>query len=120
MVQELGRLLREARARRGWSLREAERHTGVHNAHLTQIEKGRIERPAMPLLWRLASAYDLKYADLLRLAGHTTDDPSVKDAGSLQGAALHAIEDLDEHELRAVLQFLDRVRHRRAKDEEEL
>ena len=48
-----------------------ERRTGIHNAHLSQIETGAIERPAPNMLWALAEVYGL---DLCRrsaaLAGH--------------------------------------------------
>jgi transcriptional regulator with XRE-family HTH domain len=33
----LGETLAEARQTKGWSLRDVERMTGIHNAHLSQI-----------------------------------------------------------------------------------
>ena len=43
MAESLGKKLAAARAARNWSLREVERRTGIHNAHLSQIETGAIE-----------------------------------------------------------------------------
>lgn len=114
MATKLGRELAKARDKKGWSLRDVERQTGIHNAHLSQIEKGHIERPSMAILWRLARLYGLDYQHLMRLAGHATDKPSA-DTRRMQGAALHAIEDLDASELREALEFLEELRHREDK-----
>lgn len=116
-MDALARRVREGRLRKGWSLREAEAQTGIHNAHLSQIEKGHIEKPGMSLLWRLSEAYGLDYAHLLELAGHTSAHPRT-DARSLQGALLHASENLSNGELHEVLKFLDEVRQRRKGDDD--
>lgn len=65
----LGASLAAARKDRGWSLREAERRSGVPNAHISQIETGAIERPGIAILVRLAEAYGIPEADLLAAAG---------------------------------------------------
>jgi HTH-type transcriptional regulator, competence development regulator len=49
--------LRDARQSLGWSLRDAERVSGVPNAHISQIETGKIRRPGLPVLAKLAAAY---------------------------------------------------------------
>ena len=54
--ETLGAVLRDARTRRGLSLRDVERRTGIRNAHLSQIETDTIAKPEMALLWELASA----------------------------------------------------------------
>ena len=110
MTEELAILLRQARKQRGWSLREVERRTGVHNAHLSQIEQGRIEKPAMHLLFKLSRLYDLDYARLMRLAGHASDNASAE-ARTLQGAALHSMSDLSEAQLKRTLEFLEELRN---------
>ena len=70
MAESLGKKLAAARAARNWSLREVERRTGIHNAHLSQIETGAIERPAPNMLWALAEVYELDLAELMRMSGH--------------------------------------------------
>ena len=70
-AETLSSRLTEARKRRGWSLREAERHSGVPNAHISQIEHAGILRPSMAVLSRLAAAYRIPLHDLALLAGHT-------------------------------------------------
>jgi len=68
-MTDLGPRLKAARKDRGWTLREAERHSGVPNAHISQVETGVIKRPGMTLLARLAAAYGIPLADLLGLSG---------------------------------------------------
>ncbi len=70
---DLGSRLAEARRQRGWSLREAERRSGVPNAHISQIETGAIRRPEAATLIRLADAYGLPPADLMAMAGREAE-----------------------------------------------
>lgn len=112
-MTELGDLLRKARAGRGWTLRQAEEVTGIHNAHLSQIETGSISRPGQPMLWSLAEAYGLEYEELLELAGHTTTQPESQSRRQLAGALLRGLEDLDEDDQRELLAQLDQLRRQR-------
>lgn len=113
MGTPLGDLLQEERKKRGSTLRGVEQETGIHNAHLSQIEKGAITRPAPNILFTLASLYGLSYERLLQLAGH------FKSAGgesrrSVQGAALHALEELTPEEQHQVLEYMQDLRRGRA------
>ena len=65
-----------ARRKRGWTLREAARRTGVHNAHLSQIEKGVILRPSPSVLFQIGEVYGVRFDDLLKLAGYVGGDAS--------------------------------------------
>lgn len=69
----LGSRLAGTRRQLGWSLREAERRSGVPNAHISQIETGTIARPEAATLIRLADAYDLPPAELLAMAGRDAE-----------------------------------------------
>lgn len=117
MADQLKDVLRKARKRKGWSLRKAAAVTGIHNAHLSQLETGSINQPGEALLWALADAYEIDYMRLLRLAGHTTKDPSQAGKRSMTAAAFHAIGDLDENEQRQVLEYMDKLRRDRREDE---
>lgn len=112
MTDDLGAAVRRARTDRGWTLRRLERATGVHNAHLSQIESGAIARPAPNVLWVLATALELDYPRLLELAGHTEADPGER-RRSLAGVALHALEDLTPAEQADVLRYMETIRRRR-------
>lgn len=110
MPRTLGQVLQEARRRKGWSLRQAEENTGIHNAHISQIESGKIVRPAPALLWSLANAYGIDYPRLIRLAGHVTKDAGQATRRALAGAALHALEDLSPDEQREVMRYINELR----------
>lgn len=110
----LGEKLADARKRRGWKLREVERRTGIHNAHLSQIENGGIARPNPNVLWTLAELYQIDYQELLRLAGHV--EAGAADAASKRspvGAALRAMGDLTPDEQREVLEHIEQLRRER-------
>lgn len=65
----VGRVLRLARTRRRWSLREVARRTGYGNTYLSQIERGVIRKPDPTALWELASLYNLDFGLLLEWSG---------------------------------------------------
>lgn len=67
MLTELGAALRAARLAHGWTLRAAERRSGVANAHIFQIETGAIREPQRRTLQSLAAAYGIPLAGLLTL-----------------------------------------------------
>lgn len=116
MPTKLGRELADARRKGGWTLRAVEDETGIHNAHLSQIESGTIERPDPNILWSLAALYGLKFEDLMRLAGHVERDGPGKKRRSLVGAALYALDDLDAKEQKEVLEFMAEIKRKRACD----
>jgi transcriptional regulator with XRE-family HTH domain len=103
----------KARHDQGWSLREVERKTGIHNAHLSQIESGTIERPDPNILYALADVYGLDYDLLLRLAGHVrVTNPTAQK--SVYGAvAWRALSELSEDEKRDVVEFMTELKTRR-------
>jgi HTH-type transcriptional regulator, competence development regulator len=106
MENTLGTLLKEERTKREWSLREVEERTGIHNAHLSQIESGAITRPAPNLLFTLAALYDLRYEKLMQLAGHLKAENKEQTRRSLQGAALSALDELTPREQRRALEYM--------------
>ena len=85
---DVGTRLAAARKERHWSLRAAERRSGVPNAHISQIETGAIAHPGVPVLIRLATAYEIPLAGLLALAGHATFG-TLDEHGRLAGASGH-------------------------------
>jgi transcriptional regulator with XRE-family HTH domain len=112
--QTLGEVLAAAREKKGFTLREVEKITGINNAHLSQIEKGTISRPAPAILWELSKAYDLDFSKLMQLAGLAGHGD--RPARSLVGAALHTlgdIDDLTDQEHKELLDFMETLRRRR-------
>ena len=108
--ETLGIVLRAARTRRGLSLRDVERRTGIRNAHLSQIETDTIAKPEMALLWELASVYELDFPRLLALAGHTAG-PGAEDRQRMT-VALRALSELSPTEQELALGFMAELKAR--------
>lgn len=107
----LAATLSDRRAALGLSLREVQRLTGISNAHLSQIETGKIERPEVSLLFELSSAYDLDLVDLMEQAGHLAGAGSGADR-AMTAAALRAVGELPAHQKAETLNFLRRLSRR--------
>jgi HTH-type transcriptional regulator, competence development regulator len=107
---ELGRTIREARTAKGLSLRALEQLTGVPNAHLSQLETGRIEQPSMALLYTISQELDLDYTALLRLAGHV--EAASPNNAAVAGVAFRGSEDLTPEEADEVLRFIELLKRR--------
>jgi transcriptional regulator with XRE-family HTH domain len=109
----LGEALREGRDRAGLSLRDVERLTGIHNAHVSQIEKGRIEQPDVWLLFELARACDLDFVELLDLAGYVAHgDVQPQAARAMTSAALRAVGGLGPADQMRALRYIQTLDHR--------
>lgn len=108
-VSQLGAVLAEGRQAAGISLREVQRRTGIHNAHVSQIEKGHIERPEVGLLFQLAELYRLDFGRLLELSGHLAggDGPGIRRA--VTAAALRAVGELPRARQAEALSYLQRL-----------
>jgi HTH-type transcriptional regulator, competence development regulator len=109
----LGAVLREARRGHGLSLREVERRTGIHNAHLSQLETGGIARPEMALLWDLAALYELDFSRLLQLAGHRGGPETAGERRQRMTVALRALGELDPEDQAAALDYIAELKRRR-------
>ena len=102
----IGPVLRKARARRGWSLREVERRTGIANAYLSQVERGAIRKPDGAVLWQLSDLYRLDFALLAKWCGHT----SAEATASTMSVALRALAAMDpEGQKEALSMLLERA-----------
>ena len=85
---ELARLLRDARAAKGWTLRQAAGHTGISNGYLSLIEQGDVRSPSPRYLMILAESYGLAFDRLMALAGHPSGPgPSLTPPGQGDGTA---------------------------------
>lgn len=105
---KLGKLLIEGRAAAGLSLREVQRRTGIHNAHLSQIEKGHIERPDVGLLYQLSELYGIDLGTLLEAGGHL-GDRSGGGQRAVASAALRAVGQLPVSRQAEALSYLGRL-----------
>jgi len=109
---ELGALLADLRTAKGFSLREVEEATdkAVSNAYLSQLEKGRIQRPSPHVLHSLAAVYVVPYEALMEKAGYLM--PSQDGGGRRKRLAAFAIDDLTAEEEEELLKYLAFLRSR--------
>lgn len=77
VTPQLGQRLKARREELGWSLRDLEEHSGVHNSLIFKIEQGRIKDPALSKLRALADAMDLSVTRLL-IEDNQLDQPSYR------------------------------------------
>jgi transcriptional regulator with XRE-family HTH domain len=94
------------------TLREVEDATGkeVSNAYLSQLEHGRIAKPAPNVLHSLAQVYGVPYDVLMERAGYLR-----RDSGKGGRLPTFAIEDLTPEEEEALLDYLAYLRFRKRK-----
>jgi transcriptional regulator with XRE-family HTH domain len=103
----VGRVLRLARARRGWSIREVSRRTGFPNTYLSQVERGVIRRPDPGALWALAAFYNLDFSLLAEWSGQLGGEPGSDQ--TLLVAALRAFTSLNEDRRIEALRYLEHL-----------
>jgi transcriptional regulator with XRE-family HTH domain len=111
--ETLAEVVRAERLEREWSLRRAGRETGIHNAHLAQIENGTISRPDHNILFALATVYGLDFERLLRLAGHITEASGEPRRSPYGAVAWKALTELDPDEQHQVVDFIAEIQRRR-------
>lgn len=109
----LGERLREARNRKGLSLRLVASRAGINHGYLSQLERGEITQPSPAALHRLADAYEEPFPVLMRWAGYIHgDDNGLTDN---QARALSYLgNDVSDEELAAIRAVLDAIRARGA------
>src|SRR5260370_22840983 len=111
MPEQLGALLLKGRTSKRWTLRDAERETGLSNVYLMKLEKGEADRPSPNVLWVLAGKYGLDFAKLMRAAGLTEPED-----GPAFNAAFRAWGDLSPKQRREALEYMDRLRRPKSGD----
>ncbi|MFQ4136303.1 helix-turn-helix domain-containing protein [Nodosilinea sp. PGN35] len=70
----LGPFLASTRQHKKLTLRAVEAKTGISNAYLSQLERGKIRSPSPVMLRKLSDLYDIPYSSVLELAGYPVPD----------------------------------------------
>ncbi len=109
----LGGLLGDLRRAKGLSLRQVEEASdrSVSNAYLSQLEKGKIQKPSPHVLHRLAEVYAVPYEALMERAGYLLP-PDGAPKGRRTRLAAFAIDDLTAEEEEELLRYLAFIRSR--------
>lgn len=114
--KELGPRLREVRDRRGRSLSDVAGEAEISSAYLQKLEAGGVKQPSPNILYALAKALKVEYAELMRLAGYVTprDSRAKKRTNELTYAL--SSEPLTDDEASQLAQYLDWYRDRKKRD----
>jgi len=113
----LGEYLARLRVAAGMSLRQVEEATkrDVSNAYLSQLEKGKVNKPSPSILHALATVYDVLYEDLMERAGYLAR-PETAHSGRRRGrVAAFAIKNITPQEEQALIDYLAYLRYKRKK-----
>ena len=116
MPKTLGQVLKDARNGSGRSLRQVEDLTGIHNAHLSQIENDTITKPDLSMLFDLSVLYGLNYQDLLQLTDERAGADTSARQRQRQTAALRAMGELTAAEQNQVLGLMAELRGKKRRD----
>jgi len=65
ICMQLGERIRELRRQRGWRQIDLAEHSGIHEVHISDLERGSRE-VGLRHLAALAAAFDLSLADLVK------------------------------------------------------
>ena len=111
---QLGGLLADLRIARGFTLRQVEEATGnaVSNAYLSQLEKGRVQKPSPNVLHSLAAVYAVPYESLMEKAGYLLPS-GTGEAKRRRRLGAFALDDLSAEEEEELLKYLAFIRSRK-------
>jgi transcriptional regulator with XRE-family HTH domain len=106
-------LLVDLRVAKGLSLRQVEETTdkALSNAYLSQLEKGKIQKPSPHVLHSLAAAYAVPYETLMEKAGYLLPSEA-NEGGRGRTLTAFAIDDLTAEEEEELLKYLAFLRSR--------
>jgi transcriptional regulator with XRE-family HTH domain len=100
----LGEVIKQKRESRREKLTDTARHARISPAYLSKLENDDVQEPSPHILYRLAEALDLQYADLMTLAGYAV--PGSGPAQARLSAAMFAdLTDSERDELMAYLRW---------------
>ncbi len=113
---ELGPQLREMRDRRGRSLSDVATEAEISPAYLQKLEAGGVKQPSPNILYKLANALKVQYAELMRLAGYVT--PTDSRAKKRKNELTYALssEPLTDEEARELARYLEWYREGKKRD----
>ncbi len=108
----VGQFLRAHRETIGKTIASIAIDVGCSKSHLSLIECGKVEKPTMDLLERVAPAYGVPVNDLFRLAGHILSPPSK----SSRNCGQHTLagDRLSDEELKILQAVLTSLRESRS------
>jgi len=105
-LKSLADMLRNARLRKGYPLREVEGHVKVSNAYISQLEGAKIKRPSPLVLYKLCRFFAVDYNAAWEFAGYPLPKKHRLSACARFAARLGRITPDEEDALVEYLQFV--------------
>lgn len=105
-MKTFGDFIQAARSRSGLTLRAVEEATGISNAYLSQLEKGKIKQPSPLILYKLSDVYKVPYSDLFRLIGYPLPDDLLSPGAAAKASRIGPVTQDEEESLIEYLEFL--------------
>jgi transcriptional regulator with XRE-family HTH domain len=111
--EEMGARLRQVRDLRRLPLSKVASKADISTAYLQRLEAGSVKQPSPNILYQLAKALDLDYAELMRLAGYIVPNDQ-KDRRRRRNELTHSLssEALTEAEADELASYLEWYRSR--------
>jgi transcriptional regulator with XRE-family HTH domain len=98
MITKLSHTLRIARQTHRMTLKEIAAATGISGNHLSRLENGRIRKPSLETLAKLAHVYGISYQMLLDLSGRETHRGLTEPSHMVPQLILNAAEVLTQED----------------------
>lgn len=110
-----GLYLSSLRAGLKMSLRDVEEATDkeVSNAYLSQLEKGKIEKPSPDILYNLSEVYNVPYENLMEKAGYLGHRKNRSKEEKHGRAATFSVDNLTPEEEKELLEYLTFIRNKK-------
>jgi transcriptional regulator with XRE-family HTH domain len=117
MQKGLGAKMRELRRAKGWTLRDAERHTKISNGYLYLLETGKVKQPRPNILHKLANAFEVDYQSVMEWAGYLVETSKrQKSYGVALSSTLNdTLSELKEDELSKVADYISFIKSQRSR-----
>jgi len=83
-MSNLGKLFKEIRLSKKWSIRQAAKKMGISYSYLSILEKGvdprtgKDSNPKPETLKMISKAYDYPYEELMKAAGYLSEDVQIQ------------------------------------------
>lgn len=100
----LGEVIKDKRERRHEKLADTARRARISPAYLSKLENEDVKEPSPHILYRLAGALEMPYADLMVLAGYVVPGDA-PEQGRLSAATFADLTDAERDELHAYLRW---------------
>ena len=104
----IGKVLKEARQRKKWTLRDLERETEISNGYLSLLESDSIKAPSPKHLHQLADSLGVSYNLLMELAGYVP--PTISASTDSRVTGMTDLTDTELDQVRAFVGFLKSAR----------